>query len=213
MAHDTEESKRKELSERALDVFIQEGVSAQTMEGIADKVGVSKRTLYKYFPNKERLVEKVILTKMESIERQLIAVKTDGRPFSERLVGFFGVIERTIKPLANRLMHDVMANSPWIWKKIDEFRHDRILIHLEDLFVEGKMLGLLRGDLDLRVVMPIYFTIIESVGRPDFMLRFSVPPEIVIRTLIGILLGGVLSEKGRTEFAVAENGGRSNGQV
>lgn len=176
------------------------------MEGIADKVGVSKRTLYKYFPNKERLVDTVILTKMKLIEKQLIAVKTSDKPFPERLVGFFAVIEKFIKPMANRLMHDVMANVPWIWKKVDQFRHERLLIHLEDLLVEGKKLGLLREDLDLRVVLPIYFTIIESVGRPDFLLKAQVPPEAVIRTLIHILLGGILSEKGRAEFEIAEKG-------
>jgi AcrR family transcriptional regulator len=210
MDNDTEENKRNELSERALDVFIQEGVSTQTMEGIADKVGVSKRTLYKYFPNKERLVDTVILTKMKVIERQLIAVKTGDKPYPERLVGFFAVIEKFIKPMANRLMQDVMANVPWIWKKVDQFRHERLLIHLEDLFVEGKKIGLLREDLDLRVVLPIYFTIIESVGRPDFLLKAQVPPEAVIRTLIHILLGGILSEKGRAEFEIAEKGAEKN---
>jgi AcrR family transcriptional regulator len=204
MDTDIEENKRNELSERALDVFIQEGVSNQTMEGIADKVGVSKRTLYKYFPNKERLVDTVILTKMKVIEKQLIAVKTSDKPYPERLVEFFTVIEKFIKPMANRLMHDVIANVPWIWKKVDQFRHERLLIHLEDLLIEGKNLGLLREDLDLRVVLPIYFTIIESVGRPDFFLKAQVPPDAVIRTLIHILLGGILSKKGRTEFEIAE---------
>jgi len=206
MPNDTEEDKRKALSERALDLFVREGVSAQTMEGIADKVGVSKRTLYKYFPNKEKLVERVILTKMESMERQLIAIKASDRPYPERLMGFFDTIEKAIKPMANRLMHDVMANAPWMWTKVDAFRHDRLLIHLESLVLEGRERGLLRDDVDLKLVIPIYFTIIESIGRPDFMIKLQVPPHVVIKTLISILLGGILSEKGRSEFANAEKG-------
>jgi AcrR family transcriptional regulator len=200
MPGESEDSRRRGLIERILDLLIREGISSQTMEGIADKIGVSKRTLYKYFPGKELLFEIVVQHKLESIESQLIALQSSGKPYPERLIGFFIILERAIKPLASTLMIDIMRNAAWIWPKIDEFRHNRILIHLEALMNEGSDLGYLRADLNLKVVSPVYIAIIEQIGRPDFMMKQAIPPSEVLNTLINIVLGGILSEKGHRLF-------------
>lgn len=207
MPEDAESDRRKKLSERILEIFFREGVSSLTMEGVADKVGVSKRTLYKYFPNKDLLIDIVLMHKLESVEAQMLELMESGLPFQDRIIGFFGIVETAIKPMAHKLIRDVMTNVPWIWAKIDKFRHDRLLIHLKTLFEEGKEKGLLREDLKIELVLPIYIAIIEQVGRPEFFLQHDLPPSTVISTLISILLGGILSDEGRRVFGEAEKGG------
>jgi AcrR family transcriptional regulator len=205
MASETE--RKKTLIERILQVFFSEGISSQTMEGVADKIGVSKRTLYKYFPNKDKLIDSVLMSKLESVEAQMLELMGSGLPLTDRIVGFFNIVETAIKPMANKLIRDVMTNVPWIWAKIDKFRHDRLLIHLKSLFEEGKEKGLLREDLKIELVLPIYIAIIEQIGRPEFFLQNDVQPSMVIKTLISILLGGILSDAGRKEFAKSDKGG------
>jgi AcrR family transcriptional regulator len=200
MPSDHEEIKRKTLMERVLELFFREGVSGQTMEGIADNIGISKRTLYKYFPGKEVLIDTVIQYKLESIEAAVIALQSSGKPFAERLLGFFSIVETAIKPMATTLMADIMRNAPWIWPKIDEFRHNRILVHLEALLAEGSDSGYLRADLNLRIISPLYIAMIEQIGRPDFFLKQSLAPRDVVSTLISVILGGILSDKGRVLF-------------
>jgi AcrR family transcriptional regulator len=206
MPSESQDSRRKGLMERVLELFFREGVSSQTMEGIADNVGISKRTLYKYFSGKEILIDTVIQYKLESVEAQILALQSSGKPFPERLVGFFEIVEKAIKPMANKLLADIMKNAPWIWPKIDEFRHNRILIHLEALLNEGSDLGYLRADLNLKIISPIYIAIIEQIGRPEFMVKHSFAPGELINTIIKVLLGGILSEKGHELFEGAKKG-------
>jgi AcrR family transcriptional regulator len=198
-----EDTKRKTLMDRVLELFFREGVSSQTMEGIADNVGISKRTLYKYFPGKEVLIDTVIQYKLESIESAVIALQSSGKPYAERLLGFFSIVEKAIKPMAPKLMADIMRNAPWIWPKIDEFRHNRILIHLEALLAEGSDSGYLRADLNLKIISPLYIAMIEQIGRPEFFLKQSLAPGDVVTTLINVILGGILSDKGRSLFVPA----------
>jgi AcrR family transcriptional regulator len=194
------ESKKKELMERILELFFREGLSSQTMEGIADNIGISKRTLYKFFSGKDFLIDTVIQYKLERIEAEILALQSSGKAYPERLVGFFTSVERAVKPMAKHLISDIMKNAPWIWTKIDEFRHSRILNHLESLLAEGRSLGFLRADVDLGLVSPVYIAIIEQIGRPEFIVRQALPPQALIETLIKVLLGGILSEKGRSLF-------------
>jgi len=204
MASELEDSKKRGLMDRVLELFFREGLSSQTMEGIADNIGISKRTLYKFFSGKEILIDTVLQYKLESIEADILRLQSSEWPYAERLVGFFTVVEKAIKPMAKLLMTDILKNAPWMWPKIDEFRHTRILNHLEALLVEGKSLGFLRPDIDIAVVSPIYVAMIEQIGRPEFIIRQSIPPSELVATLIKVLLGGILSETGRNLFEGAE---------
>lgn len=200
MPEEPSETKRRGLMERIVDLFMHEGISHQTMEGIADNVGVSKRTLYKYFPNKEILIDLAIQYKLESIEAQIVKMLSSGTPILERLTGFFTIIEKALKPMQNKLMMDISRNAPWIWPKIDEFRHNRILNHLGALLKEGYEQGYLRSDLNLDAISLIYMAIIEQVGRPEIMSKLNIPPSQMVETVIGVVFQGILSDMGRREF-------------
>jgi AcrR family transcriptional regulator len=52
----TREMVRRQLSDIALDLFLEEGFDAVTVEQIADKAGISARSVHRYFPAKEDLV-------------------------------------------------------------------------------------------------------------------------------------------------------------
>lgn len=204
MSDEKETSKQKTLLERVFALFARDGLSSQTMEGIAESIGISKRTLYKYFPGKELLINRVVQYKLESVESQILELLASGKPYHERLIGFFVIVEQALKPMANKLMIDIMRNTPWLWQKVDEFRHNRILIHLEALLNEGADLGYLRSDLNLRLISPLYIAVIEQIGRPEFFRKVTLSPTEVVSTLIRIVLGGILNDTGRELFKDAE---------
>jgi AcrR family transcriptional regulator len=53
-------SKKQEIIDRALDRFQQGGFHATGIDAVMADTGISKRTLYKYFPSKEDLIEAVL---------------------------------------------------------------------------------------------------------------------------------------------------------
>jgi len=52
--------KQEDIIKSAIEVFSQKGFEQASMEGISKHAGVSKRTLYKYYPNKEALFEVIV---------------------------------------------------------------------------------------------------------------------------------------------------------
>src|SRR5438128_250758 len=71
------EARPGQILEAALEVFAECGVAAARLEDIGKRAGVSKATIYLYFPNKEALFREVIrstvVTAIESGERALQA--------------------------------------------------------------------------------------------------------------------------------------------
>src|SRR6516225_859181 len=54
------EARPGELLEAALDLFVEKGFAATRSEEVAVRAGVSKGTLYLYYPSKEELLKEVI---------------------------------------------------------------------------------------------------------------------------------------------------------
>ena len=54
------EARPGELLEAALDLFVEKGFAATRSEEVAVRAGVSKGTLFLYFPSKEELLKAVI---------------------------------------------------------------------------------------------------------------------------------------------------------
>lgn len=70
----TEERKaaiRLEIARAAVDLFIAQGVAATTGEQIGQAVGVSARTVWRYFPTKESCVRPLFSTGVDTIATAL----------------------------------------------------------------------------------------------------------------------------------------------
>ncbi|MEV3974355.1 TetR family transcriptional regulator [Streptomyces sp. NPDC050698] len=83
----TEERKasiRLEIARAAIDLFIAQGVAATTGEQIGQAVGVSSRTVWRYFPTKESCVRPLFSTGVDTIATALRQWRP-GRPLQEAL--------------------------------------------------------------------------------------------------------------------------------
>ncbi|NVJ60257.1 MAG: TetR/AcrR family transcriptional regulator [Gammaproteobacteria bacterium] len=63
------EDKQEDIFNAAIDEFAEKGMIATTMESIAHKANVSKRTLYKYYPCKEDLLTTAVDKLLQRIEQ------------------------------------------------------------------------------------------------------------------------------------------------
>ncbi|MEW2164768.1 helix-turn-helix domain-containing protein [Streptomyces sp. NPDC007084] len=69
---------RQEIARAAVELFVAQGVAATTGEQIARAVGVSSRTLWRYFPNKESCVSPLFAAGIDAIGAALRAWPEDG---------------------------------------------------------------------------------------------------------------------------------------
>ena len=73
------EKRKKEILDKALDVFMEEGFEDATFQKISDRCGITRTTLYVYFKNKKEIFNysiKQLLTKVEVNIRQICADTT-----------------------------------------------------------------------------------------------------------------------------------------
>jgi AcrR family transcriptional regulator len=171
------------------------------MDEIASRQGISKKTLYKYFANKGQLVAEAIEGRIGEIASQVDALAKDrARSFPERMGAILGIVARQLAELGDSLVKDMLYREPELWKRIDRFRREHVFVAISSLFEEGIRDGYIRADLDSRLVPTIFFSAVSAIMSPAQFFMLTSPPAVVFETLVQILLGGILTDKGHRQL-------------
>jgi AcrR family transcriptional regulator len=129
-----------EIVTAALEVFAERGFSAARLDDVAARAGISKGTLYLYFPSKEELfkavVREALLPNLERVERLLRAHPGPAAAQLEMMIGQIGaLLQGTQIGVIPKLIIAEAGNFPELAR-----------FYLEEVVQRG--LGLLAGILE-----------------------------------------------------------------
>lgn len=196
-----EQIAKKRILEKSMEMFQSFGYSKVTMEEIASNLGISKKTLYKHFTNKENilreLVEAVKCNIEEKFEKIFIDESTD---FIQKLQSVLDVIGENVRKMQGHLTRDIIKNHPDIWLEIQEFRRKKSQVKFSKLVELGKKEGFIKAEVNSQIVMLAYTAAIHEILVPDVLSQIPLSANQVYDEIIKILFEGILSEKGRFRY-------------
>ena len=171
------------------------------MDKIATLQGISKKTLYRFFPNKGALIAAAIEERMSEVAARVSSVADDPRrPCLDRLREILRIVSRQIGELGETLIRDLYYHEPELWQRIDQFRRERIFGIITGLFEEGMREGFIRGDIHGSLVPLLFINALSSVMTPAQLVNLPLAPAELFEAFILILFGGVLTEDARRQF-------------
>ena len=113
-----------ELMNRIFDGGIEEFKEAGikfTMDSLAKRIGISKRTLYETIPSKNELIERMIDRTFVDVKRQQKEILSNpDLEMVERLKKLFNVVPTYADVLDYRRMNELKAAYPQLYKKVQE---------------------------------------------------------------------------------------------
>ncbi|MEP6729351.1 MAG: TetR/AcrR family transcriptional regulator [bacterium] len=110
------EERPKQILDAALAVFAERGLAAARLEDIAKLAGLSKGTIYLYFPNKEELFREVVRTTVVAfIARAEASTESEPDPMKSLLNwmdGYWTWIRSPVFPAMHRLISSDLRDFP-----------------------------------------------------------------------------------------------------
>lgn len=110
------EERPKQILDAALSVFAERGLAAARLEDIAKLAGLSKGTIYLYFPNKEELFREVVRTTVVAyIARAEATFESETDPLQGLLTwieGYWTWLRSPVFPAMHRLVNSELRNFP-----------------------------------------------------------------------------------------------------
>lgn len=172
------------------------------MEELALELGMSKKTLYKHFPQKTVLLREVVEMTLSEMRSGVEALLNDETaPFTvrlQKLLRFVGV--HASKFLQRDFLTDLQRNAPAIWSHIEAFRKEMIHTRFARLIRQGVEQGVFRSDVDQELVVLIYFSLVQNIINPATLSNLPFTTKQVFDSIIKLLLEGLLTEGARSQL-------------
>jgi AcrR family transcriptional regulator len=196
------EARPQELLDAALELFVEKGFAATRAEEVAQRAGVSKGTLYLYYPSKEELFKAVVRQNLGS----LIA---EGKEAVAQFQGSSGdllvhLMQTWWKRVGNTRaagIHKIILSEVRNVPELAQFYADEIIVPADDLFCSAVQRGIARGEfraLPLHetaqaLMAPMIFLALHqhSVGACPVQGCATVDPERMLRTHLDLVLRGL----------------------
>src|ERR1043165_3509414 len=103
--------------------FFNHGFRRVTMEYLAERLGISKKTLYAYFPGKFDLLEAVLADKLTSVEATLKEVtRAYPNDFAATLRNLLAGTQRELDEIKPPFVGDMRQKAPEVFKIVERRR-------------------------------------------------------------------------------------------
>jgi AcrR family transcriptional regulator len=199
-----------ELLAAALEVFTERGYAAARLDEVARRAGVSKGTVYLYFPSKEELFKAVVreglVPVLERGEKMVAEHRGDTAHLIRSLIlGWWESIGSTPYAGITKLMISECRNFP----ELGSFYLQEVITRGHKLVRKALERGVNRGELrpvDCEYATRLVFAplVLQAIWRHsfDFCGAARLDPDIYIEQHLDILLRGLMNETtGRSRSA------------
>jgi AcrR family transcriptional regulator len=172
------------------------------MDEIAAEAGISKRTLYEMFANKEDLLEK-LLESMWFKHRNVVKQITDTTPSC--IIGILNILKYVAEETKNEISTkanecfsiDLKKFYPKVAEKHKEYT-EKYLSFMAKHLEKGVEQQTVRNDLNLDLVSALFFAQIEGLDGMKTLQQFH--PREIFKTIIISFCRGISTEKGLKEI-------------
>lgn len=197
----TEVEIKDRILHQSYELFNKFGFHKVTMQEIANSMGMSKKTLYKFFEGKEQIIREIIENKKCDIDNYLEKLWADENlDFVEKISSMMNFIRTQLPNMRGPLFEDLKKNIPEIWTEINESRKKYIREKYSRLLKEGIKKGSVRKDLDEEVVMLVYINAIHNILVPEVLSELPLTAEQVFDTIVTTLFLGIFTDEGRQKY-------------
>lgn len=188
-------SEKERILEAAKKRFLNAGFYKTSVEELANELGMSKKTIYKYFQSKEEIIETLIFMLLNQMIIKVEEEINSGKNAVEKFGSILKIIIKNVMAFGDRWVSDLQRFTPKLWNKIDEFRAKLILKNLTKIVEQGKNEGLIK-DIPTTVYLTMAIASIRAVINPEFLTKNDYTFKQGVSFVFEIMFKSALTEKG-----------------
>lgn len=162
------ELKTRNIADRARGVFMKYGIRSVSMDDICRELGMSKKTLYRYFGNKSDLVNRILQQGLEDFESQIRAAWINEHNAIDDLLEISRVIDEHMQGASLAISFDLQKYYPEIYREYLDKKRELASGYLRQNIEKGINEGYYRPDLNIGLIAKLFMQKIEDLHDPNY---------------------------------------------
>jgi len=179
--------------------FFAEGFYKTTIDEIARELRISRNTIYKFFPTKEKLLLAVIENTVHKLGSDVKCLLESEENALAKFVNMLELLSKTMMRFSERWLKDLQIHAPHIWAEVDKIRQKMMYGNLKKIIEQGKKEKLF-NDYPTEIIILIFISSIRAIINPQFLLSMKYTYLETVRMTFDILINGILTDKGKVIF-------------
>ena len=185
-----------QIINKAEDLFLRYGLKSVTMDDIARKLGISKKTLYQYVENKTDLVSKIMLAHIEEEKAMMEEVSTNSGNAIEEMFKVARYALQQLRKLSPTLVYDLQKYYGDIWILLQKLHREHGQQMIRENIERGKKQGVYRADINEDIMAKLYVSNTFTLVDEDVFPLKNYNKEKLFIEFIKYHIHGIASEKG-----------------
>jgi AcrR family transcriptional regulator len=139
---------RDRILEKATELFMRYGIRSITMDEIAAQLGISKKTIYQFFTDKDAMVEAVVNKEMRQNEQECREFSQSAENAVQEIFHAMDGIEEMLKTMNPQLIHDLEKHHTAAFKRLKQYKYQFLYTIIMENLERGIREKLYRSDLN-----------------------------------------------------------------
>jgi len=144
---------KERIKQTAHDLVMQYGIRSVSMDDIASKMGISKKTIYHYFADKDELVAAVIEDKIQYNQTCCTSDKSIAKDAVHEVFLAMQMMQEMFENMNPTIINDMEKFHPTAYAKFQQHKYNFLFTSLKENIERGIREELFRNDFEIDVVV------------------------------------------------------------
>ena len=166
-----------EILEKSRELFYVRGYSKVTVDEIALGLGISKKTIYKYYSGKKQILEMIFYDFKRYLSGEVNSVLDNiDLSYPDKLKQIMTRVAVVLSGMSPIFFVDIQINFPELWDQLNRYKQEAAFLRFNQLIEEGIKTGYMKKGINKDMVVALYASAIDNLLDPHFL--YQLPEEI-----------------------------------
>lgn len=189
---------RDKIINETFQLTLRYGIKSVSMDDIARKLGISKKTLYQHFGNKQDLLKEMVLVAIAQEEADIKRIVAEADNALDAVISIARHFLQFLRGMSPSFSYDMKKYYPDVWRLVDNHNDEFAYKVMYDNIERGKEEGLYRTDINVDIIAKLYVQMCRLITDEDIFPLASYTKTDLYHSIITYHIQSLVSAQGRT---------------
>lgn len=184
------------IIQEASALFMKYGIKSVTMDDISRSLGISKKTVYQYFHDKNEIVNRVAKTYLENERRNFEEIQINAENAIDKLYRHSRFLRKSFEKMNPVVLFDLKKYYKDSWQLFLAYKKNIFSKSMIETLKEGIEQGYFRESIDPEILITLRMEILELVADGTIFPHDQYDFKEVQVQIFDHFIHGILTDKG-----------------
>lgn len=149
------------ILDTARELFFRNGIKSITMDDIAAEQGISKKTIYQYYKDKNELVDALAKDQTKCQQDDICMIRNESENAIHELLESMKYMRQIFSQINPSMFYDMKKYHPSAWNIFRSFKEMELTGFIEENLNKGMKQGLYRKNIKIKILAKLRLAEIE----------------------------------------------------